>query len=538
MNDLIDHRIRQFWTADGGDAAHLPVSALRWLTKRIGALTANTLIPEPTVPASALRETVRDEFVALVGKNNVLLTPEDRLGRAGGLSYLDLLRRRGVGTLAVPDAVVLPEDPEQVQRVIDICVRHDVGVVPFGGGTSVVGGVNAVRGDKAAVIALDLALLDKLVSVDQVSRIAVLQAGVRGPEAERLLGAHGLTLGHVPQSFERATIGGFAATRSAGQASSGYGRFEDMVSGVRLATPRGEWRLGVAPASAAGPDLRQLAVGSEGTLGVITEVALRVRPAPKVHRYEGYVLDGWDSGSAVMRELAQHGVLADVTRLSDVDETEVSLALNTGWKTTVLKQYVRARGIAEPCQLILGWEGVTTKDFSARRRAAMAILKSAGAVRIGKALGETWLHGRFSGPRQRDALLDNGVCVETLETAAHWSKLSQLHDDVRAALTASLGTPIVMCHVSHAYETGASLYFTVITARDATDPVGQWERAKKAASEAITGLGTISHHHAVGIDHAPYLGAEIGEIGLDILRAAKNAVDPTGILNPGKLIGG
>jgi alkyldihydroxyacetonephosphate synthase len=342
----------------------------------------------------------------------------------------------------------------------------------------------------------------------------------------------------VPQSFERATIGGFAATRSAGQASSGYGRFEDMVSGVRLATPRGEWRLGVAPASAAGPDLRQLAIGSEGTLGVITEVALRVRPAPKVHRYEGYVLDGWDSGSAVMRELAQHGVLADVTRLSDVDETEVSLALNTGWKTTVLKRYVRARGIAEPCQLILGWEGVTTSDFSARRRAAMAVLKAAGAVRIGKALGETWLRGRFSGPRQRDALLDNGVCVETLETAAHWSKLSQLHDDVRAALTASLGSPIVMCHVSHAYETGASLYFTVITARDASDPVGQWERAKKAASEAITGLGTISHHHAVGIDHAPYLGAEIGEIGLDILRAAKNAVDPTGILNPGKLIGG
>jgi alkyldihydroxyacetonephosphate synthase len=538
VNDLIDHRIRQFWTAAGGDAAHLPVSALRWLTKRIGTLTANTVVPEPTVPASALGETVRDEFVALVGKNNVLLTAEDRLGRAGGLSYLDLLRRRGVGTPEVPDAVVLPEDPDQVQRVIDICVRHDVGVVPFGGGTSVVGGVNAVRGDKSAVIALDLVRLDKLVSVDQVSRIAVLQAGVRGPEAERLLAEHGLTLGHVPQSFERATIGGFAATRSAGQASAGYGRFEDMVSGVRLATPRGEWRLGVAPASAAGPDLRQLAVGSEGTLGVITEVALRVRPAPKVHRYEGYVLDGWESGSAVVRELAQHGVLADVTRLSDVDETEVSLALNTGWKTTVLRRYVRARGIAEPCQLILGWEGVTTKDFSARRRAVMAVLKSAGAVRIGKVLGETWLHGRFSGPRQRDALLDNGVCVETLETAAHWSKLSRLHDDVRAALTASLGTPIVMCHVSHAYETGASLYFTVITARDATDPVGQWKRAKKAASEAITGLGTISHHHAVGIDHAPYLGAEIGEIGLDILRAAKNAVDPTGILNPGKLISG
>ena len=169
------------------------------------------------------------------------------------LSYLDLLRRRGMGRLQVPDAVVLPADPEQVQLVLDACVRHDIGVVPFGGGTSVVGGVNAVRGEKASVIALDLVRLDRLVAVDPVSRIAVLQAGVRGPDAERLLAEHGLTLGHVPQSFERATIGGFAATRSAGQASSGYGRFEDMISRVRLATPRGEWRLGVAPASAAAP---------------------------------------------------------------------------------------------------------------------------------------------------------------------------------------------------------------------------------------------------------------------------------------------
>jgi alkyldihydroxyacetonephosphate synthase len=516
----------------------LPVSALRWLTERIGALTANTVIPDPTVPASTLDETACAALRALVGEKNLLLAPEERLGRAGGLSYLDLLRRRGIGAVEVPDAVVLPANPEQVQRVIDICVRRDIGVIPFGGGTSVVGGVNAVRGDKASVIALDLVRLDRLVSIDPVSRIAVLQAGVRGPDAERLLAGHGLTLGHVPQSFERATIGGFAATRSAGQASSGYGRFEDMVSGVRLATPRGEWRLGVAPASAAGPDLRQLAVGSEGTLGVITEVALRVRPAPKVHRYEGYVLDGWERGSAVVRELAQRRVLADVTRLSDVDETEVSLALNAGWKTTALQRYVRARGVGEPCQLIVGWEGVARKDFSARRKAAVAVLRSAGAIRIGRALGEAWLRGRFSGPRQRDALLDNGVCVETVETAAHWSNLSRLHDAVRAALTESLGSPIVMCHVSHAYETGASLYFTVLAARDAVDPAGQWARAKKAASEAINGLGTISHHHAVGIDHAPYLGAEIGEIGLDVLRAAKNAVDPTGILNPGKLIAG
>ncbi|WIY07381.1 FAD-binding oxidoreductase [Amycolatopsis mongoliensis] len=472
----------------------------------------------------------------MVGAENVLVGDAERLARATGLSYLDLLRRRAPSAdFPVPDAVVLPADPDEVQAVLEVCVRHDVGVVPFGGGTSVVGGVAALRGEKASVIALDLVRLDALVSVDAESRLAVLQAGVRGPEAERLLGEHGLTLGHVPQSFERATIGGFAATRSAGQASSGYGRFEDMVKGVRLATPRGEWKLGVAPASAAGPDLRQLAVGSEGTLGVITEVSLRVRPAPPVRRYEGYALPGWEAGAAAVRDLAQHHALADVTRLSDGDETEVSLALNASLKTTALRRYLAARGVARPCFLIVGWEG-TAHDVALRRRETARRLKASGAVRVGKALGESWRHGRFAGPRQRDALLDQGVCVETLETAAYWSHVDELRDDVRAALTSSLGRSIVMCHISHAYETGASLYFTVLAARDETDPIGQWQRAKAAACEAITGLGTISHHHAVGVDHAPYLKAEIGELGVEVLRAAKSAVDPTGILNPGKLV--
>ncbi|MGW4061929.1 FAD-binding oxidoreductase [Amycolatopsis sp. NPDC004747] len=539
MNALIDHRLRRSWTAEAAGAAPLPARAAKWLEQRIGPVApevAPTGDMPVKIPSTKLAKSAEEALAEVVGAENVLVDDPARLARATGLSYLDLLRRRSPSAdFPVPDAVVLPADPDEVQAVLDACVRHDVGVVPFGGGTSVVGGVAALRGGKAAVIALDLARLDALVSVDAESRIAVLQAGVRGPEAERLLAGHGLTLGHVPQSFERATIGGFAATRSAGQASSGYGRFEDMVTGVRLATPRGPWRLGVAPASAAGPDLRQLAIGSEGTLGVITEVALRVRPAPPVRRYEGYALPGWAAGAEAVRDLAQHHALADVTRLSDVDETEVSLALNAGPKTTALRRYLAARGVRRPCFLIVGWEG-TAHDVALRRRETARRLKASGAVRVGKALGESWRHGRFAGPRQRDALLDRGVCVETLETAAYWSNLDELRDDVRAALTAALGRSIVMCHISHAYETGASLYFTVLTARDEADPIGQWQRAKAAACEAIAGLGTISHHHAVGVDHAPYLSAEIGSLGVEVLRAAKSTVDPTGILNPGKLV--
>jgi alkyldihydroxyacetonephosphate synthase len=526
-----DHTLRAAWTTDQVD---LPAHALHWLRTETGLTDVSTPARKPVATKSTLSERAEAMLVATVGAEYVLTDDAARLGRAGGLSYLDLLAHKDTQELAAPDAVVLPASPEEVTAVVRACAEWGLGVVPFGGGTSVVGGVSALRGDMESVIALDLVRLDRLVEVDPVSRLAVFQAGVRGPDAEAALAGHGFTLGHVPQSFERATIGGFAATRSAGQASSGYGRFEDMVEAVRVATPRGEWRLGVAPASAAGPDLRQLVLGSEGTLGVITEVTVRIRRLPRKRRYEGFVLDGWERGAEAVRELAQHRVLADVTRLSDMDETAVSFALSGGWRVKALKAYLKARAISDPCLLILGWES----DIKRRRAATLAVLRD--AVSLGRPLGSAWRHGRFNGPRQRDALMNVGVCVETLETATHWSKLAQLRSAVRAVLTETLTAegrkPVVMCHISHAYETGASLYFTVIVPRDPNDPAGQWKRAKLRASGVIAELGTISHHHAVGVDHAPYLIGEIGDLGVEVLAAAKQVLDPTGILNPGKLI--
>ncbi|HEV3358266.1 MAG TPA: FAD-binding oxidoreductase [Pseudonocardiaceae bacterium] len=546
MSELISHTLRDRW-AD--EPATLPPHALRWLADRTGLRPVSTplvRLTSGTVSSSALPAGARAALVEVVGAEQVCVEDEARLGRAGGLSYLDLLRFRGAGEIAVPDAVVTPADPAQVQQVLLVCAEHGIGVVPFGGGTSVVGGVAALRGDKVAVIALDLCRLDALVSVDPLSHTAVLQAGVRAPDAERLLAAHGFTLGHVPQSFERATIGGFAATRSAGQASSGYGRFEDMVVGLRVATPRGQWRLGVAPASAAGPDLRALVVGSEGAFGVITEVTLRVRPVPTVRRYEGFALASWEAGSAAVRALAQERVLATVTRLSDMDETEISFALKGGAQIAALRGYLRARRVSEPCLLILGWEAGSARELTRKRAATLAALRPHGAIRLGRTVGAAWEHGRFSGPRQRDTLVGHGMCVETLETATSWAKLSELRTGVREALIGELHAdgvrPVVMCHVSHAYETGASLYFTVLVPRSA-DPVAQWQRAKTAACRVISGmdgtrgpLGTISHHHAVGVDHAPYLSAEIGELGIEVLAAVKRVLDPEGIVNPGKLL--
>lgn len=237
-------------------------------------------------------------------------------------------------------------------------------------------------------------------------------------------------------------------------------------------------------------------------------------------------------------------MLADVTRLSDPHETDMAFALSGGWKTAAVRRYLRLRGAVDPCLLVLGWEGGSDAEIAARRKATLRVLRPLKPVSLGRPVGEKWRHGRFAGPRQRDALLDLGVCVETLETATYWSNVDTLRAVVRSALHESLATngavPVIACHISHAYETGASLYFTTVVPRDPGDPIGQWTRAKDAACASISSngpLGTISHHHAVGVDHAPYLPAEIGELGVDVLAAVKRELDPEGVLNPGKLLG-
>jgi alkyldihydroxyacetonephosphate synthase len=390
-------------------------------------------------------------------------------------------------------------------------------------------------------VALDLRRLRR-VEVDERSLTATLGPGLRGPEAEAALGSHGLTLGHFPQSFEYATIGGFAATRSAGQASSGYGRFDELVTALEMVTPVGALRTLATPHTAAGPALRELALGSEGTLGVITDVTVRVRPAPRARRFEGWFARDFETGCEAVRALAQADALPDVTRVSDEEETRVNLMLSGtgGAAQALLRAYLRVRGVAGGAMLILGWEGAR-EDVERRRALTARLLRAHGVVSLGAAPGRAWERSRFSGPYLRDELLDHGYLVETLETAHTWSHHQQLYRAVRDALTAALregGTPpIVFCHLSHAYRDGASLYFTFLARARAGAELEQWAAAKRAASEAITAAGgTITHHHAVGRDHAPYMDAEVGAVGLEALRALKERLDPAGIMNPGKLL--
>jgi alkyldihydroxyacetonephosphate synthase len=331
----------------------------------------------------------------------------------------------------------------------------------------------------------------------------------------------------VPQSYEWATVGGCVATRSAGQASTGRGRIDENLLGVRCATPLGELATLDAPASAAGPALRELVAGSEGVLGVITRVALRVHPLPAARRFEGWIVPGFEAGCEALRRLEQAGAAPDVARLSDEDETRFTLAF-AGAGT------VSRRTIGRRCLLICGWEG-TAEAVTRGRREAAQVLRRAGARFTTQRAGRQWVAARFAGPYLRDELVDRGVMVETLETATSWSNLSALHRAVRAALPGAL----VGCHVSHLYPTGASLYFTVFARRDDADPAGQWRAFKRSATDAIVaGGGTLTHHHAVGRDHAPWLPAEAGPLGTEILRAVKERCDPAGIMNPGKLLPG
>jgi len=535
MKERVPYMRWSGWGA-AGEERSLSEAQLALVTEALGVRAAGAplvSLGDVQLGAPRLAGPAREALELIVGAEHVLDDHEARVIHACGKSTPDLLRLRAGEALEAPDAIVLPGSHKEVVEVLRTCAHHEVAVVPFGGGTSVVGGLEPLRGGFAALISLDVRRLDRLVAVDTVSLTATLEAGLRGPEAEALLGEHGVMLGHYPQSFPYATIGGFAATRSSGQASGGYGRFDAMVVAMKVATPEGTLELGRSPANAAGPDLRQLFLGSEGLLGVITEVTLRVPRIPEERHYEAWSLPDFLSGQAALRRLVQDGAAPTVLRLSDEFETVVS-----GGQSQDAGTGLDGVPAVAGCLLLTGYEG-TAAAVQSRWALASAILGEEGATALGAEIGEGWLEHRFDAPYTRDPLLDAGVLTETLETATTWSNIPALYEAVKTAVVDALageGNPLVWCHISHVYPSGASLYFTV-AAPQGENPFERWRTAKRAACDAIVGCGaSITHHHAVGRDHRDWMTAEIGELGIGVLRAVKARVDRKGILNPGKLI--
>ncbi|HEY5238110.1 MAG TPA: FAD-binding oxidoreductase [Rhizomicrobium sp.] len=523
-----------------------------WLSSELGTpVLPNTparTLEQITLPPSQLAAEDRTKFASLVGAENVRDDAYERAFHALGRSYFDLLRLRAGDLHIAPDAVLYPRSTDDVLAVLAYASDREIAVVPFGGGTSVVGGVSAARGKFKSVVTVDLTLMDKLLNVDPVARIATAQAGIYGPVLEKALGAQGITLGHYPQSFEFSTLGGWIAHRGSGQQSGRYGRAENWLAGVKLATPAGLLTTDDFPASAAGPHLADLVAGSEGIFGIVTEARVHVRPAPEARDYYGYLFRDFETGAEAIRVAKQQNIPTAMLRLSDAEETRFyrafsSLGKKRGIRNQIEDFYLRSRGLADkPSALIAGFEG-TREEAAAAHKQFNAIAKKFGALSLGAGQGKRWFEGRFHGPYMRDPMMDRGVGVDTLETATSWPNIKGLHAAVREALETNIAATvprgargIVMAHISHVYRDGASLYFTYIFPR-AVDGSTQWRKVKTAASDAIAAnSGTISHHHGVGEDHLPWIAQEKGELGIEILRAVKRTLDPKGILNPGKLL--
>jgi len=524
----------------GFEGESYPPSAqlLAWLEAHIGRAT-----PFVALDLARLGLAVPRALPPLVGEPSQERL--DRIVHARGQGLTDLLRLRSGTVPAAPDAIVRPRDDAEVEAILKACAAEGVRVIPWGGGTSVTGGVNVIP-SYVPVVTLDLERLSGLVAFDEVSGLAEFGAGTMGPEIEAALAARQCTMGHFPQSWELSTLGGWAATRASGQESLGYGDIQQLVAGLQLVAPAGRLALPAYPSSAAGPDLRQVVIGSEGRLGVITRATVRVRRVPEKVEIAATLLPTWADGLEAARALLQGGVPLTLLRLSDEPETEVAMAVGLSghrWAAPLVRGGLRLRGIrGSGCMMLCGAAG---SDAHVRRTQEQAhdILRLHGGVGLGTHAGRRWQADRFRHPYLRDALLDVGIATDTLETAAPWSRLPALTERVRGALGAALEgegeRTAVLCHVSHPYRDGASLYFTFFfrCPSDAEPAVERWAVLKRAATAAIVdGGGTLSHHHGVGSWHAPWFKREVGDDGVRVLAATAAVLDPSGVLNPHVLL--
>ena len=524
------------WSEEGADAP-IPERARDLLTALVG--------PGAPTPDAALEDVVRTVAATRLDEHVLWSTdPRSRLLHARGQSLPDWIALRSGRIPRVPDAVARPTDAASVRAVLDAARAAGAAVIPYGGGTSVVGGVTPPDGDRP-VVSVDLAGTAGLHALDETSGLATFGAGTIGPDLEAALAPSGRTLGHYPQSFERSTVGGWVVTRSAGQESTGYGRIEALFAGGHLETPSGPLDLPTHPASAAGPDLRQLVLGSEGRLGILTDVVVRTTPIPQAVRTNAFVLRDWESALALARTLAQQRLPLSMVRVATPLETATTLALvGEGRGATILRRYLGLRGAGadrERCLVLVGLSGRTAVVDAAAGEVARAVRDARGIGTPG--VGKAWRRDRFRAPDLRDALWAAGYAVDTLETATDWTTLPDLAATLGRTLRHGLddiGERVhAFSHLSHVYPTGSSLYTTYLfrLAADPDETLARWRRLKRAASQVIVAHGaTITHQHGIGTDHAPYLAAEKGPLGMAALGAVVRRLDPDGLMLPGVLL--
>jgi alkyldihydroxyacetonephosphate synthase len=484
-----------------------------------------------------------------VGEDHVSTDSRDRVIHARGKSLRDLVRHRGGDVGRLPDVVVRPADEAQVEAVLRAALDADAVLIPFGGGTSISGSLEASEDEERTVISIDMSRLRRVLAIDAASGLARVQTGALGPDIERQLNAQGWTLGHFPDSFTHSTLGGWIATRSSGMQSDRYGDIADVTRAVRVVTPAGLLVTRPVPHASTGPSVREMVLGSEGRLGVITEATVHVRRVPERRVILGYLFPTWADGLAAMQDIAASEAAPSVTRVSDSYETAFSFAtrkdptLLDRIKSRALTTYLRRRrgfDVDAMCLSFIGYEG-TERHVAGQRKAVGRIAGRHGGLCIGASPGELYDQKKFDTPYIRDFLLDRGALADVSETAAPWSRLSALYDTVMASAHGAfdeLGVRgYVMCHLSHSYHSGACLYFTFGFKPSAQDGgLAQYDLVKSAIQQAfIDAGGTLSHHHAVGTEHAHWLEQDVSAPGVAMMRALFDGVDPGSNLNPGKI---
>ena len=493
---------------------------------------------------------VETELRSLLSPEQIRIDEDDRLAHAYGRSFRDLVRIRAGTVESAPDLVVYPGSHDEVVAIVGACHRHGAALMPFGGGTNVVGAVEHRGSNGRVKVTLDLRRMHRLLTVDRASMTAEIEAGAFGPQIEAALEAQGLALGHHPDSFVYSTLGGWIATRSAGSHSNAYGKIEDMLVAARVVTPTGVLETRAYPAASHGPDWNRLILGSEGALGVITSATVKVHPVPEHEEYRMVLFPSFEHGVAALHECVGQKLMPSVARLSDEMETELIFAAkppSRGWKATMergVMRLLKMRGYASPAAAVLGFEGPAVHTRPVRDE-IMKVCRRHGAFDLGRRPGNAWKKSRYDVPYLRDYMMDYALLCDAFETATVWSRVLPLYrDGIRAlkdAYQRETGHDGYLgCHISHLYPTGACLYFTIgVQAREGSSPREmneQYSAIKSAASDAfLRNGGTLSHHHGVGYEHEPWMSEEHSEPALRAFARMKDELDPRGIMSPGNL---
>jgi len=506
-----------------------------------------------TLAASAARPEFVAALAGIVGEDFVATDAMDRVVHTYGKSLRDLVRIRSNQIARAVDVVVYPADETEVQKVVDAAVAEDAVIIPFGGGSNIAGSLEPRAGESRAVVSLDMGRMNQVLSIDTDSGLARIQAGALGPHLEAQLAAKGWTIGHFPDSFTHSTIGGWAATRSSGMQSDKYGDIAQIVRGLRVVRPSHADRDGVLvipaiPSASTGPSVREMIVGSEGRLGVITEVTAQVHRVAEVREIQAYFFPNWAAGLAAMQAISESDASPIITRVSDYRETGFSMAtskerhgMDALLAGKVLPALMKSKGwnLEDICLSFIGFEGGAA-HVTRQKKLVGAIVKQHGGMGVGTGPGVLYDQKKFDTPYLRDFLLDRGAAGDVSETSAPWSKLAGVYDATIAAAEKAyeeIGTKgWIMAHLSHSYHSGACLYFTFAFVFG-DEPLREYDIVKSAIQQAFVDNGaTISHHHGVGVEHSPWIEQDISPEGVAVMRGLFASADPGENFNPGKVV--